>query len=137
MRRCLKEDFKAVRISIENKASCEISKLPIILTIVRASRIRTSLKNTRSQPCACDPYYLYGDQALLDAIYTEISNTMKQFGLEKVPVSVACYHLAKLITVRLISATVAYWLTRSPTDLKVADSSLPTAFIFFNNFSLV
>ena len=79
---------------------------------------------------------------LLDVIYTEISSTMKinsQFGLEKVPVSVTCYHLAKLIIARLISGsvTVAQWLAPSPTILQVAGSSFPTGFIFFNKFSLV
>ena len=40
-RRCFKEDFKAVRISIE-KVPFEISKLAIIPTIGRAIRICTS-----------------------------------------------------------------------------------------------
>ena len=41
LRRCFKEDFKAVRILIE-KVSCEIAKLAIIPAIGRGSRIHTS-----------------------------------------------------------------------------------------------
>ena len=64
---------------------------------------------------------------LLDAIYTEISSTMK-------PIHSLGSFGAKLITLRPISMTVVKWLTRSPTNLKVAGSSLPTDFIFFNGF---
>ena len=76
-----------------------------IFAIDMSRALKSSLKHRRKN--VLRPLQLYGDQALLDAIYTEISSTMKQFGLEKVPVSVTCYHLAKLITMRLISATVA------------------------------
>ena len=61
LQRCFKEDFKAVRISIE-KVFCEISQLVIITRIRRPSYIHTA-QNTCLQPCACNPYNLYGDQA--------------------------------------------------------------------------
>ena len=72
----------------------------------------------------------------LDAIYTEISRIMKSIHSLGWKSLCQCGMLpfGKIDTVGLISATVAQWLTCSPLNLKVAGSSLPMTFIFFNKF---
>ena len=77
LRRCSIDDFKAVNTSIAN-LSCEIW-IPAIITTMWRPRYTWKAYKTCLQPCACDPYDLYGDQALQLCNWKEIYHVIYIF----------------------------------------------------------
>ena len=101
-----------VRCNVESS-----SKDQIVLMVSRRDTARTSLScrdtGTTSLPCCY-----------------EQTNTTSFSSLSR-------NHHGAYCSMLLMPATVAWWLTRSPSKLKVVGSSLPTVFVFFNKLSLV